>query len=201
MSDTPNPAGPAPAGGNAASPGAASPGAEAAAPHRPADDREMVYFEGSPLLRGAIGHVLAFMGPALLLFLLPFLLWWFMGDWPNGWLVAILWLLAVGLGVWPLILVRSIRYRISNYRIDFERGILSKKIDTLELWHVDDISFYQSLSDRLLNVGTIIIISGDKTTPKLKLMGLPDPRPLFNSLQQRIISVKRQRGVVKMDAS
>jgi hypothetical protein len=29
--------------------------------------------------------------------------------------------------------------------------------------------------------------------------GLPKPRPIFDALKQRIIAVKRQRGVIKMD--
>ena len=29
------------------------------------------------------------------------------------------------------------------------------------------------------------------------MKGLPQPRPLFDSLKQRIIAVKRQRGVMK----
>jgi hypothetical protein len=194
MSNVPNPTGPAAAGNNAP-----SPAANDDTPHRPADDQEVVYFEGSPLLRGSLGQLFAYMGVALVLFVLPFFLYWLMAAWPNGWVVAILWLAAVAVGAWPFILVRTVRYRISNYRIDYDRGILSRNIDTLELWHVDDISFHQSLSDRLMNVGTITVMSGDKTTPQLKLMGLPDPTPLFNSLKQRIISVKRQRGVIKMD--
>jgi hypothetical protein len=76
---------------------------------------------------------------------------------------------------------------------------LSKRIDTLELWHVEDISFAQSISDRMLGVGTITIVSHDNTTPRLELKSLPNPRPLFDSLKQRIIAVKRQRGVIKMD--
>jgi len=195
MSDVPNPTGPAGAGSNAPSPAANAP-----TPHRPADDQEVVYFEGSPRLRGSLLHVLAYLGVALVLLALPFFLYWLMARWPNGWIVAILWLAAVAVGIWPFILVRTVRYRISNYRIDYERGFLSKSVDTLELWHVDDISFRQSLLDRLLNVGTITVMSGDKTTPLLRLMGLPDPRPMFNSLKQRIISVKRQRGVIKMDS-
>jgi hypothetical protein len=35
--------------------------------------------------------------------------------------------------------------------------------------------------------------------PKLPLVGIPDPRPLYETLKQRIIAVKRQRGVVKVD--
>jgi uncharacterized membrane protein YdbT with pleckstrin-like domain len=99
----------------------------------------------------------------------------------------------------PTIWARTIRYRISNYRIDYEKGLLGKKIETLELWHVDDIEFEQSFFDRVMGVGKITVFSNDKTTPKLELKGLPNPRPLFESLKQRVIAVKRQRGVIKMD--
>jgi hypothetical protein len=99
----------------------------------------------------------------------------------------------------PVIIMKSVRYRVSNYRIDFERGIFGKKIDTLELWHVDDIKMEQSFADRMLGVGTITVLSNDTSTPRLPLRGLPNPRPLFESLKQRVIAVKRQRGVVKMD--
>ena len=99
----------------------------------------------------------------------------------------------------PLLIVKQLRYRISNYRIDYEKGLLGKKIETLELWHVDDIEFQQSFFDRIMGVGQITVFSNDKTTPRLELKGLPNPRPLFESLKQRVIAVKRQRGVIKMD--
>jgi len=81
----------------------------------------------------------------------------------------------------------------------WEFNLLSKNIDTLELWHVEDINFHQSLIDRLMNTGDITILSHDDTTPRLHLNGVPNPRPLFENLKQRIIAVKRQRGVIKMD--
>ncbi len=59
---------------------------------------------------------------------------------------------------------------------------------------------HQTLLDRILGVGTIIVMSHDDTTPQLDLHGLPNPMDLFNTLKQRVIAVKRQRGVVKMDS-
>ena len=99
----------------------------------------------------------------------------------------------------PMLLALHVRYRISNYRIDFERGLLTKQIDTMELWHVEDIHFQQGVFDRIFNVGCITIMSNDKTTPKLDLHGVPKPREIFESLKKRIIAVKRQSGVMKMD--
>ena len=168
-------------------------------PHKPADDKEVVYFEGSPLLRGEVGKTILFGTIGLLLIVAPFIYRAAQGEMPH-WLVTLA-LIVIGLCVMlvPVLIIRSTRYRVSNYRIDYERGIFSRNIDTLELWHVDDISFHQSFLDRILNVGTINIVSDDKTTPRLPLHGVPNPRPLFDSLKQRVIAVKRQRGVIKMD--
>jgi uncharacterized membrane protein YdbT with pleckstrin-like domain len=99
----------------------------------------------------------------------------------------------------PVIQSKTIRYRISNYRIDFERGLLGKDIDTMELWHVEDVRFHQSLLDRILGVGTITVISKDDVNPTLVMHSIPHSRPLFEQLKQRIIAVKRSRGVIKVD--
>ncbi|HEV8379487.1 MAG TPA: PH domain-containing protein [Tepidisphaeraceae bacterium] len=168
-------------------------------PHKPADDKEEVYFEGSPLLRGDLGRLIVAAIIAAVLVAIPILnqrfKWFPMPLWV--WPVAIV-LAAICLLV-PIILTRTIKYKISNYRIDYERGILSKKYDTLELWHVDDVSMKQSLLDRIFGTGDITVVSNDESTPHLQLHGVPNPKPLFDSLKQRVIAVKRQRGVIKMD--
>jgi hypothetical protein len=170
-------------------------------PHRPADDREEVYYQGSPQLRGEVGPVLLWGFIGIVLIAVPFAWkglnhdhtmppWWLTLAFIVGGLICM---------IIPWLRTKMVRYRISNYRIDFERGLLSRRIDTLELWHVEDIAFHQSLIDRIMGVGDIKVISHDDTTPQLMLKGLPNPRPLFESLKQRIIAVKRQRGVIKMD--
>jgi uncharacterized membrane protein YdbT with pleckstrin-like domain len=116
--------------------------------------------------------------------------WWI---YPIAILVGVLFILV------PWLKTKTIRYRVSNYRIDIERGLLGRSIDTMELWHVEDLKFQQSLLNRLLDVGTITVISHDDTTPTLPLYGIPNPRRLFQLLEQRVIAVKRQRGVLKMD--
>jgi membrane protein YdbS with pleckstrin-like domain len=172
------------------------------APHRPADDREEIYFEGSPLVRGDLPKVALFFLIGAALIAAPLALWVVSKDHasPVPWWGSLA-LIVIGLLfiLIPYLNLKRIRYRISNYRIDYERGLMSKTIDTLELWHVEDIKFHQSFFDRLFGVGTISIVSHDQTTPMLVMRGLPHPRPLFDSLKQRVIAVKRQRGVIKMD--
>ena len=170
-----------------------------AQPHRPADDTEQVYYEGSPMIRAQMGTLFFWTLLAAILIAAPIVYrllrgWWWPWYVTTGLIVVGLLLLVI-----PVLIVKQFRYRISNYRIDFERGLLGKKIETMELWHVDDIKFQQSFFDRLMGVGQITVFSDDQTTPNLELKGLPNPRPLFESLKQRVIAVKRQRGVIKMD--
>ncbi len=168
-----------------------------AAPHAEPDDREEVYFAGSPLIRAKAGKLFLYILIAIALLAIAGLL--IHKGWGPWWIAA--GIIVVGLIVpWiPRLFATSIRFRITNYRIDFERGLLNKNIDTIELWHIEDLHFHQSLIDRLLNVGTITVISKDEKLPTLTLWGLPNPRPLYEILKQRVIAVKRQRGVIKMD--
>src|SRR5690606_12873567 len=120
----------------------------------PEADEEIVYFEGTPIVRGDMGRVILLGLAGLVLLALPVLAWVLEWGWP-WWVGLISILVAIALLILPWAVVKTTRYRISNYRIDFERGLLSKTIDTLELWHVDDIRYRQSLLDRMLRVGTI----------------------------------------------
>ena len=170
--------------------------------HRVADDQEQIFYEGSPVLRSELARGFIWIAIGLVIIAAPIVIWIMAkeGTHPFAWwwfLVA----LVIGLGfiLVPWIRTKSICYKITNYRIDIERGLLSKRIDTLELWHVDDIKLQQSFLDRMLGVGTMTVYSGDDTTPELPIRGLPGARPLFESVKQRVIAVKRQRGVVKMD--
>jgi hypothetical protein len=169
-------------------------------PHRASDDLEEVYYEGSPLLRGEMSTVLLYGLIGAVLIAIPLLVRHYEPTWHLP-----LWVMLVffGLGVIslliPVFVARSVRYRITNYRIDYERGMLSKNIDTLELWHVEDLSFHQSLWGRITGVGTIRIISHDDVNPTLMIRSVPNSRHLFETLKQRVIAVKRQRGVIKMD--
>jgi uncharacterized membrane protein YdbT with pleckstrin-like domain len=168
-------------------------------PHKPADDTEEVYFEGSPLLRAELGRVILFglVGLALLAIAIANLAYW-KGNWP-WWLYLVIVAIAALITFFPMLMRKTIRYRITNYRIDISTGVLSRNTDTVELWHVEDPHLHQSLINRIVGVGTIIITAHDQSMPTMTLRGLPKPQELFRTLEQRVIAVKRQRGVMKVD--
>ncbi len=72
--------------------------------------------------------------------------------------------------------LRSTRYRLTNQRLLVESGLLSRGMLEVDLRTVDDLVYRQGLVDRLLSIGTISVVSSDRTSPRLQLLGVKDPR-------------------------
>src|SRR5438045_1111400 len=104
-------------------------------------DHEIVYYEGRPLLRADQAKAAFWVLVGVALIALPILAHVFDWTWWAGWMTIVAILLAICAIVLPIMVMRTTRYRITSYRIDFERGLFTKRIDTLELWHVEDIKF------------------------------------------------------------
>ena len=169
-------------------------------PHKMAGDTEEVYFEGSPLLRAEMGHLILWSLAGLLLLAVPISNWaHFHYEWP-WWLSLGFIVVAIVLFCMPPMLRKTLRYRITNYRIDVTTGVLSRNVNTLELWHVEEPRLHQSFMNLIVGVGSIELTSHDPNLPKMTLYGLPRPQELFRLIEQRVIAVKRQPGVLKVDA-
>jgi len=146
-----------------------------------------------------LGRGLLWIALALLIIAAPILLAVFTEMLIPWWAYVAAVVVGIALFLVPWLRVKAIGYRITNYRIDYEKGLIGRTIDTLELWHIDDVRFRQSIWDRLVGVGNITVASDDESTPLLELRSLPNSKSLFETLKQRVIAVKRQRGVIKMD--
>ena len=79
---------------------------------------------------------------------------------------------------WRMAVLKSHHYRISNQRITVESGVFSKRIEEIDMRTVEDFQLVQRFVERLLGIGDITIVSSDRTTARLTLIGLPDPRSL-----------------------
>jgi membrane protein YdbS with pleckstrin-like domain len=89
----------------------------------------------------------------------------------------------------------SIRFRVTSSNVESEHGILSKKIDVLELWRCRDIRFKQTLIDRMLGIAHIEIFTADVTTPNLEMRGLPASRHLFEQIRDAIEIQRHSKNV------
>jgi membrane protein YdbS with pleckstrin-like domain len=86
---------------------------------------------------------------------------------------------------------KSIKFRVSSTVIEFERGVLSKRIDVIQLWRIRDVVYKQTLVDRILGIAHIEVVAQDAKNPDLEIVGLPASRQLFEQLRDSI-EIQRQ---------
>lgn len=90
---------------------------------------------------------------------------------------------------------KSLVYRVTTSNIENEYGIISKKIDVLELWRCRDIRYRQHIVDRILGIAHIDIYTADVTSAHLELVGLPATRELFEKIRDSVEIQRQARNV------
>lgn len=85
------------------------------------------------------------------------------------------------------------RYSMSEDRLFLSTGLLTTHEDEVILYRVRDISVKITLFQRIFGVGTVTVISSDKTMPTLELKSIKRPREVKELLHRQVEEIKRQR--------
>jgi|APCry1669192522_1035417.scaffolds.fasta_scaffold00372_8 uncharacterized membrane protein YdbT with pleckstrin-like domain len=128
---------------------------------------------------------------------------WLIGSFVG--LTDILLCLFYGVGLLLIFLqwLRNVttRYTVTDQRIKLETGIIFRRVDEIELYRVKDVRVDYSLLNRIVNIGTIRIVSSDPTTnPEPLLMrSIANARGVRELLRNNAERIRRQRGVREVD--
>ena len=76
------------------------------------------------------------------------------------------------------------RYSLSDDRLFISVGFLNIKDDEILLYRVRDIDTSRTLWQRIFGVGTVTVVSSDKTMPTLVLKNIKDP--VFVKVKRRV---------------
>ena len=87
------------------------------------------------------------------------------------------------------------RYALSEDRLFISQGFLNIKDDEILLYRVRDIDTSRSLWQRLFGVGTVTVLSSDKTMPTLVLENIKDPIFVKELIHKQVEEVKIRRRV------
>jgi membrane protein YdbS with pleckstrin-like domain len=89
----------------------------------------------------------------------------------------------------------SVHYLLTNHSFVHESGVLRRVTNRIEVIDIDDVSFEQSLVERLFGIGTIRIFSTDHTTPELLLKGIENVANTANLIDNTRRAERRKRGL------
>ena len=87
------------------------------------------------------------------------------------------------------------RYSLSEDRLFVSVGLLNIKDDEILLYRVRDIDTSRTLWQRIFGVGTITVMSSDKSMPNLVLQNVKDPVFVKELLHKRVEDMKIKRRV------
>lgn len=153
------------------------------------DDQEDEIWKGSFSKKGMIGQwILAGVGTIVALIVAAMTSTWL----PILGGIVLVWALLIA---WYGYKRLSVHYTLTTQRLIHESGILWRTIDRIELIDIDDVTFKQGPVERVFKVGTIVVISGDKTSPELKLPGIDQVRKVADEIDDARRKERRRRGL------
>ena len=88
-----------------------------------------------------------------------------------------------------------ITYIITEEQLQYEYGILNLQRDFIELYRVVDYSEQRSFLQMLFGLKTVSIYSGDKTCPRLDIIGVQGNTDLIATIRERVEYNKQKRNI------
>jgi hypothetical protein len=131
---------------------------------------EEVLFEGRPALVPSLG--------VLLLSIVTLGLWLLPRWWQQG----------------------SKLYRVTTRRIVVETGVLSKRLEQIDLYRIVDYTVDRPFGQRVMGTGNLSLRTFDKTTPEVTVREIKtDVVALYEKLRVATEAEKTRRGVRMVD--
>lgn len=87
------------------------------------------------------------------------------------------------------------RYSLSDDRLFVSEGFLNIRDDEVLLYRVRDIDTKRTLWQRMFGVGTVTVMSSDKTMPNLVLKNIKDPVFVKELIHRQVEEMKIKRRV------
>lgn len=87
------------------------------------------------------------------------------------------------------------RYSMTEDRLFFSVGFLNIKDDEILLYRVRDINTSRTLGQRLFGVGTVTVLSSDKSMPTLVMKNIKNPVAVKELIHEQVEEMKIRRRV------
>jgi len=91
------------------------------------------------------------------------------------------------------------RYRLSEDRLFCEKGFFNIQQDEVLLYRVRDLELNLKLTQRIFGVGTVCVISSDKSVPHLDLVNVKNPREVKELIHRSVEEAKDKRRMRTME--
>lgn len=121
-------------------------------------------------------------------------------QWLNFWpWVSCLLIVPIPWALWRWLAVRSRRYQLTSERLKISDGVLNRKIETVELYRVKDISVTQPFVLRLAGLENIALLTSDHTAPAVTIPAMRRTVALGDKFRRQVEIVRDRKRVREVD--
>jgi membrane protein YdbS with pleckstrin-like domain len=109
--------------------------------------------------------------------------------------------LLVTVGLWAAFALQlayrklAVKYQLTSQRFIHESGLVKRRTDRIEVIDIDDVAVEQGIVERMLGVGSIKIISSDRTHPELWMRGIDDVKRIATLIDDVRRKERRKRAL------
>ena len=122
-------------------------------------------------------------------------------QWQNlGWFLACLLVLPIPFALWKWLETRHTVYTLTDQRLKFTRGVLTRTTEDLELYRVRDTRFEQGFFERVLGLGRIRLFTTDETSPEIVLPYIADAESVRERIRGLVEARRDAKRVRYLDA-
>lgn len=87
-------------------------------------------------------------------------------------------------------------YTLTNERLKLITGLIGKDIENYELIRIQDIDIVQSMSERILGIGDILIKGADQSSASVVLRNIHDPQAVYEILRKAWLAARKKYGLI-----
>jgi hypothetical protein len=98
-----------------------------------------------------------------------------------------------------MIKLKMIYYEVTPDRIEWGRGIFDRRVDNLDMFRVIDLNMRRSIFDVIFGIGSVKLITTDKTDPEFAFEKVRHCRLLYDVIKKSSLEADKQNRVIHME--
>ena len=96
---------------------------------------------------------------------------------------------------YKFVYLRGMLYTLTGEQLVYEHGVFTRSRDYIELYRIVDFDEKRSFLQLLLGLKTIVVHSGDRTMPTLRIIGIRESADVVGCLRERVTYNRKRMNI------
>ena len=103
------------------------------------------------------------------------------------------------IAAWQWLSLRAVSYQATGETLTIRHGVLNRQVEQVELFRIKDLSLSKPVWQRMLGMGTIELLTSDRTAPVVRLEAIANNDQVQELLRSTVLRERQAKGVQEID--